>query len=98
MIKITFYTNGFIATGHAYSNEFGRDLVCAGVSAIIMGALNWFNHSTTKINVDDETIKVVGNHKEISHLLDLLFVQLSALAHGQNAKYIAIEKLTKLYE
>ena len=95
MIKVTFYHNGFIATGHANSNVFGHDLVCAGVSAILMGALNWFDPQTSKIDVKDNYIKVIiYNPEKLNHLLDLLFIQLSAMIHG-NKQYITIQKTTK---
>ncbi|MDE6289823.1 MAG: ribosomal-processing cysteine protease Prp, partial [Ureaplasma sp.] len=43
MIKIDFYQNGYIVSGHAnYSNN--NDIVCAGVSSITIGSINWFNH------------------------------------------------------
>ena len=39
--------NGFYSTltvtGHAYSGDKGFDLVCAGVSSILTGALNAFD-------------------------------------------------------
>jgi hypothetical protein len=40
MIKINHYPNALLVKGHANFDEHGKDIVCAGVSAIIMGALN----------------------------------------------------------
>lgn len=93
MIKIVFYPNGFTATGHANSNKYGRDLVCAGVSAIIMGALNWFDHTSTLITVEENYIKVVNNKNNISHLLNLLLVQLKSMQQEINDGYLSIDEV-----
>lgn len=34
------YVRSFVVDGHAYSDEPGKDLVCAGVSAITVGTYN----------------------------------------------------------
>lgn len=93
MIKIIFYPNGFTATGHANSNEYGHDLVCAGVSAIIMGSLNWFGHSSTLIAVEENYIKVVDKENNISHLLNLLLIQLKAMQSAIDDGYLSINEI-----
>ncbi|HEY4531622.1 MAG TPA: ribosomal-processing cysteine protease Prp [Kurthia sp.] len=46
MITVEIHSNenresyGFQISGHAYSGEHGRDLVCAGASAIAFGSVN----------------------------------------------------------
>ena len=46
MIRVTFYRDrdadwkGFSVTGHAGSGVYGRDIVCAGVSALTLNAMN----------------------------------------------------------
>lgn len=45
MIKAIFYqkdgiTFGFSVTGHAGYDESGKDIVCAGVSALVINAIN----------------------------------------------------------
>lgn len=86
MIEIIFYQNGFVASGHAESGPYGSDLVCAGVSAILIGALNWFN-SETKIVNRENLIQVITNQKEY---LDLLKIQLQAI-QSNYSKYISIK-------
>lgn len=47
---------GFIVKGHADYDEYGKDIVCAGVSAITVGGLNAiakaYNNDLTKFKVD----------------------------------------------
>lgn len=91
MIKIKFYQNGLTATGHAYSDQYGHDLVCAGVSAIIMGALNWFNHQSTQIVIDKNKIAIVSHTEDISQYLSLIKQQLQAML-PQNTAYLNLEE------
>jgi len=52
MITVTIYSDenrksyGFEISGHALSDVYGRDLVCAGASAVAFGAVNAINHIT----------------------------------------------------
>lgn len=91
MIKVKFYQNGLTATGHAYSDQYGHDLVCAGASAIIMGALNWFNPQSTQIIVDNNMIAIVSYNEDISHYLLLIKQQLQAML-PQNSAYLSLEE------
>lgn len=90
MIKVKFYQNGFTASGHAHSNKYGHDLVCAGVSAILMGALNWFNEKSVKIIIDENNITVISPIEDISYYLKLINQQLQAML-PKNELYLSIE-------
>lgn len=52
MITVTIYSDenrksyGFEISGHALSDVYGRDLVCAGASAVSFGAVNAIHHIT----------------------------------------------------
>lgn len=52
MITVTIYSDenrkgyGFEISGHALSDVYGRDLVCAGASAIAFGTVNAIHHIT----------------------------------------------------
>ena len=52
MITVTINSNenrksyGFEISGHALSDVYGRDLVCAGASAVAFGAVNAIHHIT----------------------------------------------------
>lgn len=93
MIKVKFYQNGLTATGHAYSDQYGHDLVCAGVSAIIMGALNWFNPQSTQIIIDNNKIAIISHTEDISQYLLLIKQQLQAML-PQSTAYLSLEEYT----
>jgi uncharacterized protein len=52
VITVTIYSDenrksyGFEISGHALSDVYGRDLVCAGASAVAFGAVNAIPHVT----------------------------------------------------
>lgn len=81
-------------TGHANFAEAGEDLVCAGVSSILFGALNGLDHShgsDTKLEVldNDITIEVIHDSKQLQNLLEFLLVQLQTVEQ-QYQQYIKI--------
>ncbi|MDE7075582.1 MAG: ribosomal-processing cysteine protease Prp [Malacoplasma sp.] len=43
MIHIDFYLDGFKISGHAKYATKGKDIVCAAISGICFGSINWFN-------------------------------------------------------
>ena len=58
MIKVTrFYSKeelvGLEVRGHANSDEYGKDLVCAGVSSILIGGFN----ALVKSEIDEVTLE-----------------------------------------
>lgn len=52
VLKITFYAGGIKIEGHALFNPDGEDIVCAGISAIVLGGLNWFEQKNVEIKRD----------------------------------------------
>lgn len=95
MIKIDFYQNGFIVKDHANYASHGNDLVCAGVSAIILGSLSWFKQDDIiECIVDDSIpiIKLVINDNNNNQLaLSLIFNQINEI-HLAYSKYIKLVK------
>lgn len=78
-------------SGHAFSNDPGFDLVCAGVSSIATGALNGFDAldtSTALEMTDAPFISITCN--QINHknqlLMEFLFYQLKTIedAHDEH--------------
>ena len=54
MTTILFYKNGFIIKDHTNYDKSGSDLVCAGISAIVFGTINWFNKNMiVHLNIDE---------------------------------------------
>lgn len=60
MVKVTYnYQNSNIAeviiTGHANFSEIGNDIVCAGISAIVIGTLNALHE------LENNQVQVINN-------------------------------------
>ncbi|MDC4182281.1 ribosomal-processing cysteine protease Prp [Mycoplasma bradburyae] len=70
MIDITFYASAIKISGHAFFDNHGRDIVCAGVSAIVFGGINYFK---------PEDVKVIKNQENNSIFLELLEVNIKNL-------------------
>ena len=81
--------------GHAKSNEYGKDLVCAGVSSIAVGILNTIEEYQKKVSVImDEgliDISVLEQDYELDIILNTLIIQLKTIKESYS-KYIRIEK------
>ncbi|WP_236608526.1 ribosomal-processing cysteine protease Prp [Spiroplasma taiwanense] len=88
MAKI-FKTNNeiisFNISGHAESNKFGEDLVCAAVTGIINGALNaldlkFGNNLELIVKKNEIVINVKENNNLIQELLEFLMIQLETIS------------------
>ncbi|ATZ18875.1 hypothetical protein ESOMN_v1c04930 [Williamsoniiplasma somnilux] len=81
-------------SGHANAGDYGHDLVCAGLTAIVTGAMNNFdiNYQTAiDIAVTDNyiTIEVKDlKNNDLQLLMQMLKVQLETIAiqYPKNAK------------
>ncbi|ADH21553.1 conserved hypothetical protein [synthetic Mycoplasma mycoides JCVI-syn1.0] len=80
--------------GHANSDEYGKDLVCAGLTAIVSGALNAID-SYYKNDVDIEVLKnkitiIVKqeNNNNLQLMLDMLKIQIQTITiqYPKNAR------------
>lgn len=82
-------------SGHAESNQYGKDLVCAGVSAVVFGALNAIEHvDSFTISVGDDDVEITRKQKVSEHdciVLEVLLKQLQTIEESY-AKYIKITK------
>jgi len=56
-VKVTYkqeLITSLVVSGHANSGEYGHDLVCAGVSAVVIGGLNALeSHKDFTIDIKD---------------------------------------------
>lgn len=100
MIRITIFQNeeaqitGFRLNGHAGYAEYGQDIVCAGVSALVINAINSIEQFTDDVyTIDqDEESGTIEYHltssisNESNLLLNSLFLGLSRIQeeYGQN--------------
>lgn len=93
MINIDFYKNGFQVKNHSNYNIQNRDIVCAGVSAVVLGSINWFKENEILDIVVDNSIPIVKlklslNPKTISGL-DLIKNQLKEISRSY-ANYVSL--------
>ena len=79
--------------GHAYSGDPGFDLVCAGVSSIMTGALNGFDalDDTVKLTYSKQpfiNIEILTPSELNQKLFEFVLIQLKTVevAHPQNMK------------
>lgn len=89
MIKIKVeYDNDFISkiviTGHANYDDYGKDIVCAAVSASVLTTVNGIialDNSILEVNnvLDKMTIKVLKNEKISQVLLNSMLSNLKSL-------------------
>lgn len=68
MVKVSFYyqTNNIVRTeveGHANFDQYGSDIVCAGISAIVFGSLNALDNLVSKqeVKIEQSNNKIVIN-------------------------------------
>lgn len=89
MIKIKVeYDNNFISkiviTGHANYDDYGKDIVCASVSASVLTTINGIialDNSILEVDniLDKMTIKVLKNEKNSQVLLNSMLSNLKSL-------------------
>lgn len=94
MIKINFYNDGLMVSGHADYAEHGKDIVCAGVSAIVLGSLNWFIDTSAEFEYDEGYVYLhidTSNSKQVEYLM-LLNKQLSAINHEPYNSFISFKE------
>ncbi|HZJ89282.1 MAG TPA: ribosomal-processing cysteine protease Prp [Bacilli bacterium] len=99
MIKVTVkYANdevtSLVVKGHALSAEPGKDLVCAGVSAVTIGALNSLEDSeiSFQITIEDGFVSVIPEHRmttKNSTVMNVLITSLKTIAESYG-EYIKI--------
>ena len=89
MIKIKVeYDNNFVSkiviTGHANYDDYGKDIVCAAVSASVLTTINGIialDNSILEVDniLDKMTIKVLKNEKNSQVLLNSMLSNLKSL-------------------
>ena len=104
MIRITFYRsrddiiNGFESLGHAGFAEAGEDIVCAGVSALVLNAVNSveaFTEDSCEIETDEESglISLMFTHKpskEATLLMKSLMLGLEGIRDAYGDEFISL--------
>ena len=90
--------SSLLVSGHSNYDEHGKDIVCAGVSAIVTGGLNALAIEDKKnisyrvkegyVNID---ILDIGNEK-LQTIMDVIVIQLKTIEESYK-KYIRIEEI-----
>lgn len=106
MIYVTVYDNedgqytGFVFQGHADYGEAGHDIVCAGVSALLINAVNSVESLAGdsfryKEHEDEETVTFFLTSCPISEkaalLLKSLVLGLQGIEHDYGKEYLKLE-------
>ncbi len=83
-------------SGHANYDQYGKDIVCAGVSAIVTGGINALMECERKnvevINKKNELgINVINNNEKIQIILTTILIQLQTIEKSYK-EYIKIKE------
>ncbi len=84
-------------SGHALFDDYGKDIVCAGVSSIMVGLLNALDIKTNyQTDVDDKQQFMCASTSKISEagqmILEVGYIQLQTIAN-QFPNYITIQEV-----
>lgn len=95
MIKVNIKNDEITITGHAMYDEYGKDIVCASVSSIVITSVNAIvriDCDSIEFKEDDGVfIKVLKHNEVIDKLLENLIDLLENL-EKQYPKYIEIRR------
>ena len=86
--------NKLIVNGHANFDKYGKDLVCAAVSAIIFGGINALESESSNIELiqKENELGVIVNksNEKIEIILQTILVQLETIekSYPKNIKII----------
>ena len=82
-------------SGHANYDEYGKDIVCAGVSAVVTGGINALETEIKNIEIINKEnelgVKVINSNEKIQIILNTILIQLETIEYSYK-KYIKIEK------
>ena len=103
MVKVTYnYQNSDIKevkiTGHANFSEIGNDIVCAGISAIVIGTLNALHElENNQVQIIKNTsglikLKVINITNNSQIILKTMLWQLKTIKN-QYPKYVNIKEV-----
>lgn len=99
MIKVNIKQNRVIITGHAGYDGYGKDIVCASVSSIVItsvnAALKLENNSLEYIEEKDKlTINILSNKENIKIIIENMIDLLEelSLTYKENIKIIKEER------
>ena len=105
MIDVTLYKNssdnyqGFMLNGHAGAADYGKNIVCAAVSVLVINTVNSLETFTAEpFSLENDSsggyLKLEFEHNELSKeagiLMDSMVLGLQGIRDHGNKKYIRI--------
>ncbi len=105
MTKITIYRNQnrevehFTCTGHAGYSEYGTDIVCAGISMLVINAINsieTFTSTAFICEADEETGDIDFRftediHPDASLLVESMILGLKEIQNDYGKKFLILD-------
>lgn len=95
MIKIFVKDKNIVITGHANYADYGKDIVCASVSSIVITSINAAlridkNALRYQEDLDKLTIDILSNDKNILLIIENMIAMLEelALTYKKNIKIV----------
>lgn len=84
--------------GHAMSDDYGKDLICAGVSSIMFGLMNAIDMVDSDANIsmkeNEITIELSHTSDKTDNYLELAILQLKTIEESYS-QYIKIDERRK---
>ena len=81
--------------GHAESDDYGKDLICASVSSIMFGLMNAIDETKQDVQIKELTnhIEIINNsNKElIDNYFELVLIQLKTIEESYG-EFIKVER------
>lgn len=97
-VNVTFMgkeVKSLTVSGHANYDKYGKDIVCAGVSAVVTGGINALENQVENIEIINEEnklgVKVINSNEYIQIVLKTIIIQLETIENSYK-KYIKITK------
>lgn len=99
MIKITFKDNYISMKGHAEYEDFGKDIVCAGVSSIITTTINAIiKYDKDSIKYTSKSGNVTINIIKHDEIVDLLINNMKDLLKELETNYKKNIKIEEVHD
>ena len=99
MIKVKINKDNIVITGHANYEEYGKDIVCASVSSIVITSINaCLRIDSDSLNYKEEkdklTINITSDNKYVLLIIENMIAMLEelTLTYKKNIKIIKEER------
>ena len=87
-----------VVLGHANYAEYGKDIVCAGASALVQALIGWADDADCKVerismdNINNEVIVSCVGGKDVKAVFTMAFIGLEQIANSY-PNHLQIEKI-----